>query len=638
MKLDFSSFNPSQLAAVAWQDGPILVLAGPGSGKTRVLTYRIARLIQESPGARFRVLGITFTNKAATEMRTRIDTLLFEGRDRAQLTTFHAFAAEILRQHGSHIGLKPDFSILTEQAEREAVLTEAIRAAIPSDLDLQLKASQVLPVVARLFDQCIAPQSAEELLGKYPHASAIAKIYSHYRNSLITANQLDFPSLLAFAVELLESRPSIAKQMRRIFSYLCVDEFQDTNTAQSRLLSQLAEPVKPNLFVVADDDQVIYQWNGASPARIQEIRERYDMNVLQLPENYRCPPAVIDLANHLIQNNSDRSAGKLPLTAHKPTASASQVRCLPFATFDQEINWIAQDISGRPASERAHCVILARRRKLLDDAVVILTGRGVPAYVAVRKNEFESAPYRWLHGMLRLANSRQDREQLRRVSKAFFDLEGIKIEVDDVVALASIDERDYARAWLDAVEQRANLESHTVQMTKHTRAQLIDRLDFVAFIESCHNWFSILRQASPSTSEGAFDEFDDETEIWNGLVNDIKQHSSLSEISLHAFLHEIDLRAKEKPAAPGAVRCLSIHASKGMEFQHVYVIGLAEEELPSWAATKKGSDSAEMREERRSCFVAITRAEDTLTLTYAKVYQGHMKRPSRFLREMGVLS
>ena len=185
MTIDLSTLNESQRDAVKWQDGPLLVVAGPGSGKTRVLTYRVARLIEESPDARFRVLGVTFTNKAASEMRKRIDTLLSEERNRATLTTFHSFAAEILRQHGSHVGLKPDFGILSEQADREAVLTDAMKALRREDEDFELKAAQLLPAMNRMQDECVRPGEALEWLGVQPHAQEVAAIYAEYRARLI---------------------------------------------------------------------------------------------------------------------------------------------------------------------------------------------------------------------------------------------------------------------------------------------------------------------------------------------------------------------------------------------------------------------------------------------------------------------
>jgi DNA helicase II / ATP-dependent DNA helicase PcrA len=634
--LDRFGLNPSQLDAVKWQDGPLLVLAGPGSGKTRVLTCRIARLIAESKDARFRVLGVTFTNKAAAEMRQRIDTLLTEGRDRVTLTTFHSFAAEILRQHGSHVGLKPDFGILSDQADREAALTDAIKAVVSDDEDFTPSATQLLPSVSRMLDECVLPSEAAQSLGTHPHAKTIAAIYTAYRERLISSNQLDFGSLLALAVDLMERKPAIAKQIRRVYFHVCVDECQDTNSAQFRLLVQLVPDLNPNLFIVADDDQVIYQWNGASPARLKDLRDRFGMQVLQLPENYRCPPAVIELANNLIRHNTDRSADKKPLTAHKTGDGTSGLTAKRFRDFSDELVWIAHRIAEMPANDRSHCVILARRKKLLENAVATLTKESVPAYIAIRKNEFESAPYRFLHATLRLANAPQDREQLRRMTKGFFDLEGIKIEVQDVIPLASVDQEGFLRAWLQFAEARSEVDPNTKVLLAKIRQSLADRLDYWAFVEAAHNWFDDLqKRPEGSVAESAFVDFDDEKEIWNSLRSEIARHYTVSDLSLHNFLQELDLRAKEKPAPPGAVRCLTIAASKGMEFKHVFLIGLVEDELPGYHARKKGDASDEIREERRNCFVAITRAEESLTLTFAATYYGYAKAPSRFLREMG---
>jgi DNA helicase-2/ATP-dependent DNA helicase PcrA len=628
--------NESQLEAVKWQEGPLLVLAGPGSGKTRVLTCRIARLIADSPTARFRVLGVTFTNKAAAEMRQRIDSLLKDGRDRVTLTTFHAFAAEILRQHGSHVELKPDFSILSDQADREAALGDAIKVAIPENDEFNPKASQLLPAITRMLDECVPVDQAATTIGSHVHAKAIASVYAAYRQRLVESNQLDFASLLALAVELLESKPAIAKQIRRVYTHVCVDECQDTNSAQFRLLVQVVPETRPNLFVVADDDQVIYQWNGASPARLRELRDRFSMEVFQLPENYRCPPIVIQLANSLIAHNADRPTDKKPLTAHKTGDGTSGLVAKSFGEFSDELNWIADTLKALPANERAECVILARRKKLLEEAVSVLNSKAVPAYIAIRKNEFESAPYRFMHSMPRLANAPQDREHLRRMTKAFFELEGVKIDAQDVVPVASVSQEGFLRAWLELAGQHPGIAEPTKDLLATATKALLDRLAYWVFVDACQQWFETIRKSpTGSTSERAFEEFDDEKEIWASLKTEIAQHYSLSELSLHMFLQELDLRAKEKPAPPDAVRCLTIASSKGMEFKHVYLIGLVEDELPGYYARKKGDHSDEMREERRNCFVAITRAEESLTLTFSARYFGYSKDPSRFLKEMG---
>jgi len=636
MTIDLSALNMSQRDAVNWQDGPLLVIAGPGSGKTRVLTYRVARLIEESPNARFRVLGITFTNKAAAEMRKRVDTLLSAGRDRATLTTFHSFAAEILRQHGSHIGLKPDFSILSEQADREAVLADAIEAIPQNDEGFAPKAAQLLPMLNRMQDECVLPGEALQWLGRQPHAQEVAATYAEYLERLIQANLMDFGSLLAMAVDLLEKKPTIAKQIRRIYSYVCVDECQDTNSAQYRLLIQLVPKENPNLFVVADDDQLIYQWNGASPARIQNLRTQFQMQMIQLPENYRCPPEVIEIANNLIRHNPDRPADKQPLTAHKTVGGKTHVLVKRFADFECEQLWLAERLGLFAADERSHCAVLTRRKKLLEDVVATLESKSIQASLAIRKSEFESAPFRWVHAALRLANAPQDREQLRRLARAFFELEGVSVEAEDVVARSAVDQAGFPRAWFDMAKSRDGVKPGTQAMLTGAIASLLDRLDYWTFVRDAHDWFATIKDLPDHAADSAFNGFDDEKEIWEALKSEIARHYSLADLSLHNFLQELDLRAKEKPPQKNAVRCLTIAASKGMEFKHVFLIGMVEDELPGYYARKKGDNSNDMREERRNCFVAITRAEESLSLTYADRYFGYSKQPSRFLTEMGV--
>ena len=261
---------------------------------------------------------------------------------------------------------------------------------------------------------------------------------------------------------------------------------------------------------------------------------------------------------------------------------------------------------------------------------------GVPAYVASRKNEFESAPYRFLHSMLRLANSRTAMEQLRRVSRTFYQLEGLNIDVQDVAARSALAGEDLLRAWLADALGRDALEAETHKMLEAAQSCLLERLLYWPFVQAARDWFACIENRPQTPGERAFDEYADEVEIWDSLVAQISAHFNLDELSLNQFLQELDLRAKEPPPPPNAIRCLTIHGAKGAEFRHVFLAGLVEDELPSWAAVKKGDASHEMQEERRSCFVAITRAEETLSLTYSGNYYGYPKRPSRFLAEMGV--
>ena len=255
--------NELQRKAVDWQDGALLVLAGPGSGKTAVLTLRIAQLIHNTPDENFRILGLTFTVKAADEMRNRISQLLTENNRRVHICTFHSFCTDLLRQHGSHLGLKPDFTIISDDKDRQALLKKL-------DVD---SPEDTLKVIDKLFTYGL---SIDDLL---KHAEKTrddkyqlwATLFKKYLKLLLTENQLDFGAMLYFTQQLFQTKPRIARQVRIVYHYICVDEFQDTNKAQYQVLKAIVSTEKPNLFVVADDDQILYQWNGADPNRLKAL-------------------------------------------------------------------------------------------------------------------------------------------------------------------------------------------------------------------------------------------------------------------------------------------------------------------------------------------------------------------------------
>ncbi len=638
--IDLSSLNENQREAVLWGKGPLLVLAGPGSGKTRVLTYRIARILEESKGQYFRILALTFTNKAAAEMRGRVEELVPQELSRVRITTFHSYAAELLQQHGSHLSFRPDFQILSNDADREALLDDVLgqlRKDLSYSLPEHFKAAQLLPAVTRLLDRCIPPDQAESSLqqSNVENAIPLARVYAAYREALRFTNCLDFPSLIAESLDLLSEHPFLVKHIRKVYKHILVDEFQDTNHAQYRILSLITTPDASTLFVVADDDQIIYQWNGASPKRIQSLRSDFGVTELQLPENYRCPPLVIELANALIEKNLNRSAGKKPLTAVKRGESGDVLRVFHFDDVEEEAGWIAQDITQRKPADRANSAVLARTKKLLDIAGRKLEGAGIPVYFAVRKDEFNSAPLRMLHAILRLVNSNEDKQSLARLSKAFFELEGIRIELSPVLSRASADGQDLLHSWLDDVKRREALEKRTRELLDAGIRPLLATLNFRDFANKLLIWAEE-SQRGLQQDESAFDEFEEEREVWKQILSEITKKFEGEDISLHQLLHELDLTSKTPPKPPEAIPCFTIHASKGMEFGHVYLMGLVEDQLPSWAAVKKGDNSIEMQEERRNCFVAITRAQDSLTLTFSDQVFGWRKQPSRFLAEMGI--
>lgn len=622
MPIDLGTLNENQRQAVQWNDGPLLVLAGPGSGKTRVLAMRVARLVEEDPDAS--VLALTFTNKAAAEMRERVDLLLGRRADRAHLCTFHSYATEILRQHGSHLGLRPDFTLLTLDEDRLALLDpvarelEKVGQLVPNDRH------SVLRLVDHLFRESYDGGASVPGLTATP--AWVPRLFAGYCAALVANNRQDFGSLLHFASHLLRDKPGVARVLRIGWSHVCVDEFQDTNKAQFELLRLLVPSRNANLFVVGDDDQLIYQWNGASPERLQALRTNYDTELVQLPENYRCPSEIIDLANRLIRHNKLRTQGKRPLLAHRaPTGFVGIIRYEQFGQSDQEAEFVAKDILGRGA-DAAECAVLARSTKLLEGVARRLVAVGLTPYLAKRKNDFESPVVRVVVQALRLANARHDREILRRLCVAWEGLTDVTVEVEDVVASATLVGGDFLRAWASAADSERG--GPSVILLARLRSALVDRLDFPGVVD----WF--LDEGWKAWQADFGEELRDEVEILREFHGQHLGEHGPQGVTLHGYLQSMDLASKVAPPPRGAVHCLTVHGAKGLEFKHVYLIGMSQEILPSFQALKKGAHSREVEEERRNCFVAITRAQETLTLTRAAQYNGWSKAPSQFLREM----
>lgn len=624
MPIDLETLNGTQRTAVLWNDGPLLVLAGPGSGKTRVLTFRVVRLLEEREDVS--VLGLTFTDKAAAEMRERVDHLLGQRGDRARLCTFHSFATDVLRQHGSHLGILPDFSLLTQEEDRVAIL-EGVASTLTMDgHPVPTDRKSLLGFVDRLFSESYDGGPVAPGLVQTPEW--VPLLFSAYCAALVAANRLDFGSLLGFTNRLLRERPGVARVLRLGWTYVCVDEFQDTNKAQYDFLKLIVAEKQPNLFVVGDDDQIIYQWNGASPERLQAITRDYGMEVAQLPENYRCPPEIVDLANKLIVHNRLRTKDKKPLTAFRPASLAEGViRYGAFATADGELAMLARDIERRGLAA-SDCVVLARATKMLEQAATALRAAGLEAYVPKRKNEFDTPIARVMFNALRLANARHDRDVLRRLCLSWRALADRELEVEDVAASAALVGGDFLRAWADAAVVGAD--GDAAALVGRIRGSLVDRLDFPGIVDwgLAGGWSP---WADPSDREAV-----EEIATWRELHGEIVREHGHDDLTLNVYLQRMALAPKTTRANPKAVRCMTVHGAKGLEFKHVYLIGMAQEVLPSFQALKKGPTSREVEEERRNCFVAITRVQESLTLTRARQYGGWNKEPSQFIAEMGL--
>lgn len=636
----WNTLSNLQRKSAEWTEGPVLILAGPGSGKTRVLTCRIARLLESTEADNFRILGLTFTNKAADEMRTRLASMVPGYEHRLFLGTFHSFCAEILRQHGSHIGIRPNFAIYSQTEDLESILNDAVNEAkkkyeILSDMD-----KKTLPVIHRLKSLLIFPDKCRDAFQDRDFADRMTIVYPAYEKELSKHNALDFDSLILRCYELFVRYPAFAKRYRTVYSYICVDEFQDTNNAQYELLKSILGEEHNNIFVVADDDQIIYQWNGASHKRIEEYVEDYKPTIIQLPVNYRCPAEIVDLANNLIKYNFLRSENKVPLISFIGSAGSDTVRLFPaFKDEEEESTGIASDIKLRHTNCLDNVVVIARNRRLLYRVEKALKEAGIAATIAQRKDNFESTPIKWLHSVLKLANNQQDRKILEAVCGTFKQLTGAEIDESEVEVEANASDQTLFRLWIKHAE-KASLDKAGRRVIMSAANHLGGGGDFITFCDEAFNWYEMLTNLDDAAQEGnaeLYSLYSEERAVWNELIREMSANFSRA-MSLEAFLQELQMRSKESPSKRNVVRLFTIHSSKGKEFDYVYLVGLVEDELPSFQSIKRGDKSPEMEEERRNCFVAITRTSRSLTLSYANYYNGWKKRPSRFLYEMGLLS
>lgn len=628
-----SRLTDAQRNAVNWNTGAMLVLAGPGSGKTQVLTCRIARLLDESRDKSFRILALTFTNKAADEMKSRVANFVPGLEERTNIGTFHSFCSQVLRQHGVHLGINPDFSIYALDDDRRAVLEDALRRAAAQGQAVSMEDVRYLSLIDRMKARLIEPSAAEAALARLPDAARIALVYRSYEEELNKVNALDFNSLILETHRLARDFPAIAGRYRRSHPYWLLDEFQDTNTAQYRLIRTLAGDDFRNVFAVADDDQIIYQWNGASFKQIQSFIADFGAEAIQLPTNYRCPPAIVEAANRLVVYNAQRTTDKKPLIAGKsnlklPEAEHIQLRVFP--TDEQEAAEIASEISRKGKETWGDIRVLARTRALLVRMQNALQQAGVPATIAQRRDDFLSPEFRWLTACLSQIVRPLDRRNFGVLVEAFNRMVGAPVAADQIVADSEASSRSYFATWLDTAARQASTD---------TQRRLVNLM--VSLVADPAGARGVIDQALAefdriaAAAEGESDLVEDLL-AWREIARDIAQHIGRA-APLDQFLQELQLRSKEPTPKPNTVTLMTIHGAKGGEFDYVYVVGLAEDTMPSFQSRQKGDSSPEMEEERRNCFVAITRAKECLVLSRAERYRGYQKAPSRFLLEMGLV-
>jgi DNA helicase-2/ATP-dependent DNA helicase PcrA len=623
---ELAKLSSIQRTAVDWTSGPLLVLAGPGAGKTKVLTVRTAKLLAESPGKRFKVLALTFTTKAAAEMRDRVAQLVpDEVEARTTISTFHAFCTQILRQHGSHLGIEPDFGIYDREEDRSALLSDALSDAIQAGREFSMEDLRWLRAIEEMKRRLLRPEN----VGKHIADLHMPEVYKLYEEKLRSENALDFNGLILETCRLLATLPAVAQRIRTSYPFWLIDEFQDTSRAQYWLLHYLSGGVFRNVFAVADDDQIIYQWAGASYRQIERFRADYIPTLIQLAENHRCPPEIVVIANRLVANNTLRAPEKVEtVPARSMPLGAIRLRSLSTDVEEREV--LAEEIRSRGDHIWGKIAILGRTRSLLEPMLAALRGKGVNAALLRRRDKFISPQFVWLHACLDQA--------LHPMNRAVF-----RLLVDAANRFAQL-ELDPLILSAEAEAAGRSLFEHWTRMAAASNAVLGQKLGSLAdqLVQSRNNWRGVIDAAIPlllaseAQVEGAIGDAVDDYAAWQACMREIRAEVG-SELDLPALLQGLALRSKEPPRDPNAVALLTIHTSKGLEFDYVYVIGLAEGEMPSWQSLKKGDTSPEMEEERRNCFVAITRTREGLILSRADQYRGYVKRPSRFLEEMSII-
>jgi DNA helicase-2/ATP-dependent DNA helicase PcrA len=634
MATNLDDLNPAQRDAVTTTQGPLLVLAGAGSGKTRVLTHRIAHLVHDLGVSPAEILAITFTNKAAGEMRSRLETLVGPAARAMWVMTFHAFCVRLLRADGGRLGYTRSFTIYDEDDARR------LMASILTDLDLDPKQHPVRGLVSRISsakNALIGPAEYAERAA-VPPEKVTAKVYPIYQERLRAANAMDFDDLLVNAWHLLAENPDVLEFYRDRFRYILVDEYQDTNHAQYEIVNLLAGRDR-NLMVVGDDDQSIYSWRGADISNILEFERDYpDATVIRLEQNYRSTETILAAANAVVANNR----GRKPKTLW--TANAGGEAIIRYSATDErdEARFVAEEIERLLRDEHrsyAEVAVFYRtnaQSRILEDTFL---RAGVPYRLVGGTRFFERAEIKDVMAWLRAAVNPADVQSLVRVLEK---RQGIgKTTIDTLraraleagISLSDAIARAGDEGWLATAPAKkvAGLAEDLAAARSVEAGPLRERVEEIVARSGL-----LVALAAEGTSEaqgrsenireffGVVEEYDD-------------THDEPEMKTLDVFLEWIALRTDLDEIAEDdrAVTLMTLHSAKGLEFPVVFIVGMEDMIFPHANAI---FEAERMEEERRLCYVGITRARERLYLTHASVRNlfgsSQYNPPSRFIGEI----
>jgi len=628
----FDELNDTQRQAVLGDSGPVLALGGPGTGKTTVLTHRFVHLLSNNAKAGF--LALTVTDRAAEELSQRVrahlapqSSLQYYRRKYygVNIHTFQTFADNLLKRYAYLVGMQSNRVVTSQGEDRAALLEDAIRASGHA-LELPDDRHKLLQSIDRLF---AVPLDEQKVLLRGP-LKRISPLYRHYWEWLIANNCMDSNGLIRMAIRFMKM-PAVARVVHICYSNVCVDEFQDVNSAQYDLLRLVAPARDHKLLVVSDDDQNSYQWNGANPKRFRDLARDYDIEQMRLPECYHSPKSIVAGASRLFALDSSGDCDKRLVRVRGNGASGELdvVRVHAFDSLEEEATFVVQDMEAR-SRPPAECVVLGRTVRLVRDAAKVLQQHEVNAHVVASRRTFDSPILTTVIEALRLANSPGDGAALRRLCLSWEGATGLNINPRDVVGIAGLQGGDLLRAWKQRASEKAT--GQAKEVLQRIKASLIERKDHSMLVD----WV-LSDDGALLWTEEPLHNTAEEVMAWKALDGAIHSKNG-SDITLNSYLQQFDLSPEEIYPGPDALRCMTIHGAKGIDFKHVYLIGMVQELFPSWRAVRQGADSPQMNQERHSCFVAITRAEETVTLTRSRQYYGCSKPPSQFIEELGFLS
>ena len=628
-----SQLNKEQLEAVLHEGGPLLIFAGAGSGKTRVLTYRLAHLIQERGEDAGSILAVTFTNKAANEMKERVRHLIGSAARGLWIGTFHAICARILRSEIGRLGFQSNF-VVFDDGDQQTVMKECLRAL---SLDMETyPPRQMLGIISRAKESMV-DEDAFARAGTTPSDRTNARVYRAYQERLRSNNALDFDDLIYLTVQALEQFSDVRERYQAKFRHILVDEFQDVNYGQYRLIQILAARWR-NVVCVGDDDQSIYGWRGADVGLILRFESEFsDARVIKLEQNYRCSSSILDCANHVVRHNRERS----DKTLWTENAEGSPILLKKAEDEREEARFVTETIareaaeSGREWSDFGVLYRTNAQSRVLEEA---FRGRQIPYRMVGGQRFYERKEIKDLVSYLRTIYNPDDRLSTMRAIAApsrgigpaalervndFAEPEGLSLyaamlRADEISGL-NARVRTAAIEFARLIQEMRRLQEATPVGDLIER--VIDRSGYAAELRSQH---------TPEAQE--------RLQNINELLSTARQFERDSEdSSLRAFLENLALASDLDTYQEGAnaVTLMTLHSAKGLEFPVVFLVGLEEDLFPSQRSRDRQQS---LEEERRLCYVGLTRAREKLYLSHAnsRMMAGRTSRtrPSRFLHEM----